>query len=225
MNKPTLEEFNITENDIETTKQIKRYLIGLSCLLIPIGWSLIGFEILNNSVLIPFVAFFSSPPLGTMALYYISKGILSFCLPSFRNVHKYNVVKKDYENWQIRTQELFWTSLSGSQFEQELARVYKQMGYDVELTPSSGDRGIDIILKRNNRTTIVQCKATKRPVGPAVARELYGTLIESGMDDAVLASISGCTTGVRRFITNKPIKIVTLNDIIKFQQRLDTTTL
>ena len=66
----------------------------------------------------------------------------------------------------------YWMSLSGRGFELELGNLYIQLGYEVESTPTSGDEGIDLILRKDGKTTVVQCKSHKHPVGPATARRI-----------------------------------------------------
>jgi hypothetical protein len=56
-------------------------------------------------------------------------------------------------------------------------------------------------------------------VGPAVARELYGTLQHFGAPAAILASTSGFTKGVRAFVRGKLIVLMNLSDIIALQER------
>lgn len=106
-----------------------------------------------------------------------------------------------------------WKSLSGVEFERELGALYKHLGYRVEFTPTSGDQGIDLILRKNGRTTIVQCKRYKRPAGPAVARELLGSLTASGADHAILACTGGFTRGVEDFVRGKPITLISASDL------------
>jgi restriction system protein len=88
----------------------------------------------------------------------------------------------------------------------------------VQRTPGSGDAGIDIILQRSGKTTVVQCKQTKNPVGPAVARELYGALIASKADDGILAVTGGVTSGVHQFFVGKPLRVMGLLEIIGLQR-------
>jgi hypothetical protein len=56
------------------------------------------------------------------------------------------------------------------------------------------------------------------PVGPAVARELYGTLKHFRAPAAILASTSGFTKGVVAFARNKPIRLMGLTEIIALQE-------
>lgn len=112
---------------------------------------------------------------------------------------------------------IFSETLDGKAFEQELAALYTKSGFKARLMPAGGDGGVDIVLEKNGKTTIVQCKAHKSPVGPHVARDLYGTLIHFEASEAILASISGFTSGVRAYVEGKPIKLLGLDEIIEMQ--------
>jgi hypothetical protein len=68
----------------------------------------------------------------------------------------------------------YWTRMSGHQFEVAFGKLMLRLGYDVRVTPASGDGGVDLVLKRDGATTIVQCKAWGNQVPPAPVRELQG---------------------------------------------------
>lgn len=95
------------------------------------------------------------------------------------------------------------------------------MGYSVDITSYGRDGGVDLILDKNNTTTLVQCKRHTKPVGVAVARELYGVLHDKKGDDAILACTGGFTQGVRDFTVGKPIKLLGLKEIIDLHMSLD----
>jgi hypothetical protein len=78
---------------------------------------------------------------------------------------------------------------------------------------------VDIWLHTLQGKKIVQCKAHRTPVGPAVARELYGTLRHFGAVGAVLASTSGFTKGVVEYARGKPIELLGLSEIIALQEK------
>lgn len=118
----------------------------------------------------------------------------------------------------IRAKE-FWRALSGPEFERALAGLFVQLGYRADLTPASGDSGIDIYLAKDGRRIIVQCKAHAAPVGPAVVRELYGTLTHHGADEAILASVGGFTQGVFDFVRGKPIQLLDLEGIVEMVRK------
>ena len=114
----------------------------------------------------------------------------------------------------------YWMSLSGVEFEQELGEVFKQLGYVVQSTPSTGDQGIDLILKKDGKTTIVQCKGYQSPVGPSVARELFGSLVASKADDAILACTGGFTQGVKQFVRGKRINLLSAAELAKMGESI-----
>jgi hypothetical protein len=118
--------------------------------------------------------------------------------------------------------EEYWKVLDGVGFERELAALFASLGFEVEMTPLSGDDGIDLILMRNGKKTIVQCKAHQNPVGVSAIRELYGVLMVSAdTGDAILASLSGFTSGVNEFVRNelfKPIRLMDLAEILSLYE-------
>lgn len=90
--------------------------------------------------------------------------------------------------------------------------------FNVKHTGSSfGDRGIDLLLKDNDKTIIIQCKAFKNYVSAGVVRELYGTLINEKADEAWLVVTSGFYRGAKEFAYDKPIRLLTIRDLIKLQ--------
>ena len=130
--------------------------------------------------------------------------------PQYRKAKLYREAEEVYR----RTLTEYWMSLTGWQFEVEVGKLFKKLGYKVELTGASGDKGVDIVLKKDAKTTIVQCKAHKKPVGPAVVRELYGTMMASGVDSAILVSSGGFTRGVRHFVPGKQIQLISSADLV-----------
>ena len=136
--------------------------------------------------------------------------------PVASRIKLYEEARREAERaWQRRLQE-YWMRLGGVEFERELATLYRRLGYRVESTPSSGDQGIDLILRKGGKTTVVQCKSHKSPVGPAVARELFGSMVAfPGADKAILACTGGFTQGVYEFVRGKPIELISASDLAK----------
>ncbi|HKA52257.1 MAG TPA: restriction endonuclease [Candidatus Binatia bacterium] len=134
---------------------------------------------------------------------------------------RYLAATRKWEEWWIRTQKEFWLGLKPLSFEREVASLLQRAGYSARLTPASGDEGVDIFLADG---TVVQCKAHKVPVSPAVARELYGTLKHFKASKAILVSRSGFSRGVREFAKGKPISLGDLSHLIGLQQRLGATS-
>jgi len=81
--------------------------------------------------------------------------------------------------------------LEARQFEFEVARLLRCMGYQAHATKATGDGGVDVFARKNNDRTVVQCKRWRdQPVGRAVVDELAGTASRHGATSAILATTS-----------------------------------
>lgn len=130
--------------------------------------------------------------------------------------------REEAEEAQQRKHYDHWMSLSGTEFERQLGILYRQMGYRVESTPTSGDEGIDLVLKKSGKTTVVQCKSHQKPVGPATARELFGSMVAFRADDAVLACTGGFTRGVKDFVRGKPITLISATELARMGSSVES---
>lgn len=137
---------------------------------------------------------------------------------------KYSKYKADciaYENWERRCSELFWEKLSGLQFEEEVTKLYNNLGYKAVKTRASNDGGVDVILYRGNEKIAIQCKAYNKRISPSVARELYGVICTSDCSSGIIATVNGASHETYLFCErcmDKPIKIIDVNDLIKMQK-------
>lgn len=111
----------------------------------------------------------------------------------------------------------FWYSLSGWQFEEEVADVFRRNGYKAEVTKGSGDGGVDIIMEKDGLKYIVQCKHYNgHKATPQELRALWGVMEDFRADVAIMVASDGITDMGRSFVSNKPnYKVFTLDDIIK----------
>lgn len=64
--------------------------------------------------------------------------------------------------------------LTGTEFELYLKSLFENMGYEVSLTKGSGDYGVDLILSKNGKKTIVQAKCYNHTVGVKAIQEVIG---------------------------------------------------
>jgi len=228
MQEPTLAQFGLSGADYQRYERFEHrvaprmlaWLLSLGAVGGAVyGLMLGGVSLVTPIAIVMFAAMgFAYVLLPTLILYASWGPLVGLVDPSVRRYRHFVQARDAYKVWELRTHLEYWRSMPGRVFERELGAAFSRQGFSVELTPASGDQGIDIILRRGGRKTIVQCKATTKPVGPAVARELYGTLQASGADDAILAATGGVTTGVREFIRGKPITVMTLTDIIRLHQ-------
>jgi restriction system protein len=122
--------------------------------------------------------------------------------------------------WKMRQQraaflqhhlDIDWLNkLSWQDFERQVAEMYRQQGYWVEETGGGGaDGGVDLRLKRNGTTAIVQCKRWKTyKVGVKPVRELFGVMTAEKADRAIFITSGIYTDEALRFAERKPVGLV-----------------
>jgi restriction system protein len=100
-------------------------------------------------------------------------------------------------------------ALPWKRFEDLLGEAYRRQGYQVEETLGGGaDGGVDLVLRKESRTFLVQCKRWKQTVPVQTVRELYGVLIDRGATGAKLVATTNFTSDAVAFATGKPIELV-----------------
>lgn len=81
--------------------------------------------------------------------------------------------------------------MTPSEYEKYVASVYKERGYEVELTPLSGDYGIDIIASNKSEKIAIQAKMygnTPRKVNRTCVMELHGAMAYRDCNKAVIVT-------------------------------------
>ena len=131
---------------------------------------------------------------------------------------KYRSDLAEYNALVLRRQEQFWRSLDGISFERELGRLFKKIGYQVDMTPHTADGGVDLILEHSGQRTVVQCKAYASKVGIATARELVASISDFGAQKGILAVTSGVTKPVADYVKGRNIEIYDLHHILSLQR-------
>lgn len=100
--------------------------------------------------------------------------------------------------------------LSWRQFERLAGEAFRRQGYTVEETGLGGaDGGIDLILRRDGQTTLVQCKQWQsRQVGVKVVREMYGLLVHHQAAAVKIVALGDYTPDAHRFAEDKPVELI-----------------
>lgn len=106
-------------------------------------------------------------------------------------------------NLKERPQDLH--KISPRKFEEVIAELLDDMGWDVELTPASKDGGKDILAVIHTDIgpilSLVEAKHYRpdRPVQVGLVKQLYGTFVDHGATNAMLVTSSRFTKGAKEF--------------------------
>ncbi len=153
--------------------------------------------------------------------YLLYKGVLQ------KYKERITQIREEEEN-KRRKQRSYWKDFwenakkDGFTFEQEVGNLYNKLGYSVSITKGTGDGGVDIILTKDNKKTVVQCKAHTHQVGPNDVRALWGVREDFGAQDAIFVAYSGVTNGAYEFTKGKKYKIVDVNDLINLSIKVNS---
>lgn len=109
-------------------------------------------------------------------------------------------------------------------FELLVGEAYRRKGYSVEVTGQGGaDGGIDLILKWQGGTAIVQCKHWRdQQVGVTLIRELFGVMTHMGAQRGILVTCGTFTPDAYAFAKGKPIELVNGNELVALVREVQT---
>lgn len=122
--------------------------------------------------------------------------------------------------WKLRQQraaflqqhlDIEWLNkLSWQEFERQVGEVYRHRGYQVEDVGGGGaDGGVDLRLRRDGQTSIVQCKRWRTfKVGVKPIRELFGVMAAERADQAIFITSGVYTEEALSFAQGKSIELV-----------------
>lgn len=118
------------------------------------------------------------------------------------------------------------TALDWREFEQLVGEAFRRQGYSIEETGLGGaDGGVDLVLRREGRTWLVQCKRWRqRQVPVATVREMWGLLAHHGADGVKIVCVGDYTPDARRFASGKAVDLITGQDLVAMVDAVRQTT-
>lgn len=106
--------------------------------------------------------------------------------------------------------------ISWREFEMLVGESFRRRGYSVEENGGSGkDGGIDLIVRKDGRTELVQCKQWKNSrVTVATVREMWGLKAHHQADGVHIVCIGDFTQDAANFAAGKSIHLVSGQDLL-----------
>jgi restriction system protein len=115
-------------------------------------------------------------------------------------------------------------NLPWKQFELLVAEAYRRQGYQVEFSLGRGaDGGVDLTLRRDGRTSLVQCKQWKVfSVGAPVVREMFGVMTAEHADETIIVTSGKFTRDAQDFAAGKPVRLIDGSQLLALIQSVQT---
>ena len=122
------------------------------------------------------------------------------------------VRKKELE--EKRKKKEFWFGLDGYETEDELDKVFENLGFKTETTPPSNDEGIDHVL---NGEIVVQTKNQKSKVSRPDLQRFWGSWKDSHKK-GIFVSIHGFSNTCEEWVKDKPILLYDVDDVVRMME-------
>jgi len=190
----------------------KRGLLDIMAALpwpVCVAFGLIGYPViryglsawLNNAG--PLAGAFS-PLAGVLALLWLGASLMAVVVAGIEGAKRRRLLD-------TRTSLESLSATGWRNFERLVGEAFRRQGYAVEENHHGGpDGGIDLVLSKDGRCILVQCKQWRREqVGVAIVREMYGLLVHHRADAARIVTTGTYTEAAAAFAAGKPIELVT----------------
>ena len=135
--------------------------------------------------------------------------------------------QREQDAWQRRfetTRAAELHKLSGVEFEEFLAGLFRTQGYAAELTPTSGDYGADLILSKDGQRIAVQAKRYAGSVGVQAVQEALSGQAYYQCHTAWVISTGTFTANALELAEKSGVKMLGRSDIGKLMAQYTTNT-
>lgn len=108
-------------------------------------------------------------------------------------------------------------SLSPKEFEDVIAIVFQNLGYEVKQTPYSNDQGKDAIAFHEDKKYLIECKHydQHKTVGRPQLQKFFAAMVEEKADGGFVVTTGKFTNTAIKYAKNKNITLIDLDQLIR----------
>ncbi|MDT5165048.1 MAG: restriction system protein [Mycobacterium sp.] len=89
-------------------------------------------------------------------------------------------------------------AMTGTEFEDYVAARMQRAGWQITFTPASGDYGVDLIARRDDKSVAVQCKRLGKPVGIGAVQQVVSGARHHDCGKSIVVSNQEFTDAAKR---------------------------
>jgi len=139
-------------------------------------------------------------------------GIVLFASAYFLKFFDHNKLVKTVDNVQ-NAKELL--DVSPAQFEKMVVELFQIAGHDAKRTGTTGDHGIDVVVKsKKGEKWVVQCKRWRGYVGEPIVRDFYGAMQHEKADRGIIITTGKFSKPAVDWVKGKPISLMNGDDFL-----------
>jgi hypothetical protein len=98
--------------------------------------------------------------------------------------------------------------MSSTDFEDYMAEVFRKQGYEVQLTPPTGDQGVDLLLNKQGLRVAIQLKRYQGGVGNKAVQEIHSGVDFYDADEGWVITTSTYTRSARELANKLGIRLI-----------------
>ena len=132
--------------------------------------------------------------------------------------------QREQEYWQQqygKRQADELNQLSGTEFEDYLAGLFRAHGYHVQLTPTSGDYGADLLLTQQGQRIAVQAKCYRGSVGVAAVQEALSGMAYYQCQGAWVITTGNYTPNAIELARQSKVRLLDSTELGKLIKQLE----
>lgn len=114
-------------------------------------------------------------------------------------------IRKDKESLEPL---IYDANMSGQDFEKLIKQRFESLGFATKLTPVTGDQGIDLILEKEEKLIVVQCKRSATAIGNKAVQEAAAGKNHYSADEAWVVSDAEYTKSARQLAKTNSVKLI-----------------
>ena len=110
------------------------------------------------------------------------------------------------------------SELTGLAFERYLGQLFVDLGYDVIVTPASGDYGADLVLDGDEGKVVVQAKQYASPVGFSAIEEIHFAKTYYKADQAWVVATHGFTSQAVNAANAAGVRLISGTEVLEMSR-------
>lgn len=111
------------------------------------------------------------------------------------------------------TQQGYWLQKKDIYLEHAVRDLLEKIGFEVTLTPTVGDGGIDLIATKSDEKYLIQCKGLNKPCGVATIRDAAGVQAIHGNPMIVICP-RGFSSGAQKTAKQACVGLISVFELI-----------
>ncbi|MCM3791080.1 restriction endonuclease [Domibacillus indicus] len=105
--------------------------------------------------------------------------------------------------------------MNGREFENYLGALFEAMGYEVEVTPASGDYGADLLMEKDETFIVVQAKRYSKAVGISSIQEVFSAKMYYQADEAWVVTNNTFSKNAFELAKRSGVKLIARRELIE----------